>query len=85
MVGSVGRCRTEPNACPEAVSRGSRRNDTVDKVSEYAQAGIARFWLIEQDGSHPVTMHTLSSGAYTPAAPVPLDWLVSQDPHRFLD
>lgn len=72
-------------AVVEVISPGSRRNDTVDKISEYASAGIARFWLIEQDASQPVTMHTLANGGYVPAAPVPLEWLLSQDPHRFLD
>ena len=64
----------------EVISRSSRRNDLIDKTGEYARAGIARYWTVEQDGTQPVTRRTLVEGVYVAAAPVPLEWLLEQDP-----
>lgn len=49
----------------EVVSRGSRQNDLVDKASEYARAGIERYWTVEQGGTQPVTFRTLATGRYS--------------------
>ncbi len=68
----------------EVIARSSRRNDLVDKTGEYARAGIPRYWTIEQDGTQPVTMRTLTEGVYIASAPVPLEWLLTQDPSALL-
>jgi Uma2 family endonuclease len=36
----------------EIVSPGTRRRDRIEKPSEYAAAGIAHYWRIEQDPLH---------------------------------
>jgi Uma2 family endonuclease len=69
----------------EVISPGSRQNDLVDKVTEYAQAGIRRYWTVEQDGTRKVIMRTLDEdGRYRPAAPVTLAWLLGQPPASLL-
>jgi Uma2 family endonuclease len=47
----------------EIVSPGSRRTDRVMKASEYAEAGIPEYWILDGD---PLTLtaYTLSSGDY---------------------
>lgn len=47
----------------EVVSPGSRRSDTVTKRSEYAEAMIEHYWIVEFG---PPT------GTFTNSAPVPL-------------
>lgn len=67
----------------EVVSPGSKRTDTVTKRSEYAEAGIEHYWIV--DLGPPVTLTTLHlagqfgyqespavSGTFTTTAPVPL-------------
>jgi Uma2 family endonuclease len=68
----------------EVVSRGSRQNDLVDKVGEYARAGIERYWIVEQGGTRPVTFRTLATGGgYSSAGPRPLDWVLKRQPADF--
>ncbi|MBL7497411.1 Uma2 family endonuclease [Frankia sp. CNm7] len=67
----------------EVVSRGSRQNDLVDKVGEYARAGIERYWTVEQGGTQPVTFRTLGTGGYSSAGPRPLDWVLKRHPADF--
>ena len=47
----------------EVVSSGSRRTDQVTKLSEYADAGIAEYWILDGD---PLTLsaYSLESGSY---------------------
>ena len=65
----------------EVVSPGSKRTDTVTKRSEYAEAGIEHYWIVET----PVTLTALHlagefgyqespavTGTFTTSAPVPL-------------
>jgi Uma2 family endonuclease len=65
----------------EVVSPGSKRTDTVTKRSEYAEAGIDHYWIVEL--GPPVTLTALHragefqespavSGTFTTSAPVPL-------------
>jgi Uma2 family endonuclease len=72
----------------EVISPSSRRNDTFDKVEEYAQAGIERYWTVEQDGTQAVTRYDLhdlgGERRYVAQAPRPLSWLLEQDPHDLL-
>ena len=70
-------------AAIEVVSPGSKRTDTVTKRSEYAEAGIDHYWIVEL--GPPVTLTALHragefgyqespavSGTFTTGAPVPL-------------
>jgi Uma2 family endonuclease len=68
----------------EVVSPGSRQNDLIDKATEYARAGIARYWTVEQESTQAVTMRVLDDGRYVAAAPIPLGWLLTQDPRPYL-
>jgi Uma2 family endonuclease len=67
----------------EVVSPGSRRMDTVTKRSEYAEAGIEHYWIVEL--GPPVTLTALHlagefgyqespavTGTFTTSAPVAL-------------
>ncbi|OHU98986.1 hypothetical protein BKN37_19890 [Mycobacterium talmoniae] len=67
----------------EVISPGSRRTDTVTKRSEYAEAGIEHYWIV--DLGPPVTLTALRlagtigyqespavTGSFTTSAPVPL-------------
>lgn len=38
-----------PDWCAEVISPGSRETDTVDKLAEYAEAGIAEYWLVDPE------------------------------------
>ncbi|MXP19790.1 Uma2 family endonuclease [Gordonia sp. HNM0687] len=46
----------------EVMSPGSRRTDRVTKSSEYAEAGIPHYWIVDEDGV--VTALDLTSGGY---------------------
>lgn len=48
----------------EIVSPGSRRTDHVTKASEYADAGIPEYWVIDPD-TPSLTIHHLHDRAYT--------------------
>jgi Uma2 family endonuclease len=67
----------------EVVSPGSRRTDTVTKRSEYAEAAIEHYWIVEL--GPPVTLtalrfagdfgyrdSTAATATFTTSAPVPL-------------
>jgi Uma2 family endonuclease len=47
---------------------GSERTDRVQKVGEYAKAGIPLYWIIELDPDPKVTVLSLGEGAYELAA-----------------
>jgi Uma2 family endonuclease len=65
----------------EIVSPGSREMDAVTKRTEYARAGIPRYWVVERDAAQTVTLHTLApDGAYEVAAKMPLAWLLQTAP-----
>jgi Uma2 family endonuclease len=67
----------------EVVSPGSKRTDTVTKRSEYAEAGIEHYWIVEL--GPPVTLTALHragefgyqesptvTGTFTSSVPVPM-------------
>jgi Uma2 family endonuclease len=67
----------------EVVSPGSKRTDTVTKRSEYAEAGVEHYWIVEL--GPPVTLTALhlagdfgyqespaATGTFAIGAPVPL-------------
>ena len=65
----------------EIVSRGSEAIDRVVKVSEYAAAGIPRYWTIARDAAQTVTLHRLRPDrSYEVAAQMPLAWLLQTSP-----
>ena len=47
----------------KVISPGSSRKDRVTKASEYAEAGIAEYWILDGD---PLTLtaYALESGSY---------------------
>lgn len=48
----------------EIVSPGTGRTDRVTKRTEYADAGIPHYWLVELDPPVTLTAHTLVEGEY---------------------
>ena len=61
----------------EILSRGSEAIDKVVKVSEYAAAGIPRYWTIARDPANTVTLYQLTAdGTYEVSARNPLAWLL---------
>ncbi len=71
----------------EVVAPSSEVDDKVRKRSEYARAGIARYWIIEQDKPQTVLMLRLNDrGSYEPVlpSPQPLRWLLTTDPSTYL-
>jgi len=69
----------------EIVSPGSVGADTVDKVSEYAGAGIPRYWTVSQDGPQTVTMYHLVGDRYQVTASTPLAWVLNTAVAEHLD
>jgi Uma2 family endonuclease len=65
----------------EIVSPSSVAMDGVEKVREYAAAGIPRYWMVERDAAQTVTLHALGADrTYQVAAKMPLAWLLQTTP-----
>jgi hypothetical protein len=64
----------------EIISPGSEGVDTVTKRSEYAAAGIPRYWMVDQDPAQTVTMHHLDGDHYAVRASMPLAWVLNTVP-----
>jgi Uma2 family endonuclease len=64
----------------EIIAPASEDMDTVTKPTEYAAAGIPRYWVIDQDSAQTVTMHRLDGDTYTVQATMPLAWVLNTDP-----
>lgn len=65
--GAAHACRVQPSdvlAAIEIVSPGSRRTDRVMKFVEYADSGIAEYWLLEIDGPVRLRTHRLGASGY---------------------
>lgn len=58
---------TEVHLAVEVISEGSARMDRVMKMSEYADAGIQTYWIVDL-GPVRVTTYQLRSGVYHRAA-----------------
>lgn len=61
---------SEVSLAVEIISPGSRRTDTVIKHGEYAEAGIAHYWIVDLDG--PVSLvacHLAGEFGYVDATP----------------
>lgn len=77
---------TDLLAVIEIVSPGSEAMDEMVKRREYAQAGIARYWLVDRDAAQSVTLHHLgASGEYDVVTKLPLAWLLKTEPSDHLD
>lgn len=72
---------------------GSEQHDRVNKVFEYAQAGIPRYWLIDLEPEPSIVVRTLGDdGRYhvtasaTPGAPLKTDepFTFAFDPARLV-
>ncbi|WP_405486811.1 Uma2 family endonuclease [Nocardia sp. NBC_00511] len=53
-------------AAIEIVSPGSRRTDRVMKFAEYAEAGIAHYWLLDIEATSRLTVYRLRHQTYEP-------------------
>jgi Uma2 family endonuclease len=70
----------------EIVSPSSAAMDQVVKRTEYAQAGIPRYWVVDRDPAQTVTLYQLGSdGHYTEHVKMPLDWLLNTPAAEHLD
>jgi Uma2 family endonuclease len=64
----------------EIVSPGSVDMDKLTKPHEYAAAGIAQYWVVDQDQAHTVTMYRLEGEKYVVRAAMPLAWVLNTSP-----
>jgi Uma2 family endonuclease len=52
-----------PDLVVEVLSSGTRRTDRLEKLVEYAQAGVGEYWIVDPEGQ-TVEVFTLREGAY---------------------
>jgi Uma2 family endonuclease len=64
----------------EIISPGSEATDTVAKRAEYAGAGIAQYWTVDQDPARTVAVYRLSGDHYETRASMPLAWVLNTAP-----
>jgi Uma2 family endonuclease len=64
----------------EIISPGSEGMDEVIKRAEYATAGIAEYWTVDQDAAQTVTMYRLDGDHYAMRATMPLAWVLNTAP-----
>jgi len=57
-------CYGPPDLVVEVISPSTRRTDQLEKRQEYAQAGIAEYWLVDPD-PQIIEVLTLTEGVYT--------------------
>lgn len=69
----------------EILSPGSEAIDQVTKVTEYASAGIPRYWTVARDVAQTVTLYRrTTAGGYETTAQMPLAWLLQTAPRDHL-
>lgn len=54
----------------EVLSECTRRTDRVVKFAEYAEAGIARYWIVDTAGTPTLSAFELSGAEYVPIAEI---------------
>ena len=64
----------------EIVSPSSVAMDHVIKLSEYAAAGVPRYWIVDRDAANTVIRYALVGEAYAEVGRQPLAWLLNTDP-----
>jgi Uma2 family endonuclease len=65
----------------EIVSPSSKTMDSVQKVAEYAAAGVARYWVVDRDTAQTVTQYVLGEKReYEAVTKMPLAWLLRTAP-----
>jgi len=62
----------------EIVSPGSRKQDRILKLAEYAEAGIPSYWVVELDEPATLTAYLLVDGYYEIVAQVTGSVLLSE-------
>ncbi len=55
-----------PDLVVEVLSPATQATDRGEKMHEYAQAGVAEYWIVEPE-SHSVAVHRLSGATYAAA------------------
>jgi len=70
----------------EILSPSTRRTDQYDKMTEYATAGITRYWIVDPAGANDALVHMYALGTdrrYSEAAPsILLSELENDDPRH---
>lgn len=60
------------------VAPDSELTDRVIKKSEYAAAGVPRYWIVDRDKTNTVQSYRLSNGGYEPERePQSLGWILN--------
>ncbi|GAA0920680.1 hypothetical protein GCM10009557_91070 [Virgisporangium ochraceum] len=63
----------------EVISPDSEVIDRVSKKSEYAAAGVPRYWIVDRDKANTVEFQVLGTDSYAAERePAPLAWLLNQ-------
>jgi Uma2 family endonuclease len=68
----------------EVVSSSSKVLDKGVKRDEYSGTGIPRFWTVDNDPAHTVTMYELAGDAYASRLTMPLEWVLNTKPSDYL-
>lgn len=70
----------------EVISPDSEITDRVIKKTEYAVAGVPRYWIIDRDKGNTVEMYALGAGGYSPERVAQsLAWLLNAPVPDLLD
>jgi Uma2 family endonuclease len=68
----------------EVISPSSKATDKNVKRDEYAGTGIPRYWTVDCDPAHTVTMYELADGTYKSCLTMPLDRVLDTTPSDHL-
>ena len=68
----------------EVISPSSKATDKNVKRDEYAETGIPRYWTVDCDSAHTVTMYELAGDTYKSGLTMPLDRVLNTNPAEYL-